>query len=216
MASKLSNNASGTLAPSNSDLRESIVLRLAAAQDIEVEDGRSSMTHAEVSAAMSAAVLVPLINRGDAVTVLFTQRTAHLADHAGQISFPGGRVEGQDASAEAAALRETEEEIGLARRHITILGRLPEYFIPTGFRVSPMVGWVEPPFELRLDTFEVAETFEVRLGFFLDVANHKRESAVRNGRLRRYYVMPYEGRNIWGATAGMLVTLARLLSGSMP
>ncbi len=194
------------------DYRRWIVERLSGAPAAS-EDGRPHMTAEEIARATAAAVLVPIVNRGSEVTVLLTQRTQHLNDHAGQISFPGGRVEAADLCIEDTALRETEEEIGLDRARVSLLGRLPDYYIPTGFRVSPVVGWVEPPFSLALDAFEVAEAFEVPLGYFLDSANHRRESAVRNGRLRHFYVLPFEGRNIWGATAGMLVTLARILKG---
>jgi 8-oxo-dGTP pyrophosphatase MutT (NUDIX family) len=158
-----------------------------------------------------AAVMVPIVNRGDALHVLLTQRTAHLSDHAGQISFPGGRVETDDASREQTALRETEEEIGLARERITVLGRLPEYEIPTGFRITPIVGWVEPPFELELDAFEVASVFETPLEHFLDPGRYERRDYRLGGRHRHYLAIPYEGRYIWGATAGMLYSLARML-----
>ena len=159
-----------------------------------------------------AAVLVPIINRPDGLTILFTQRTAHLRDHAGQISFPGGRVDEADPSRIATALREAQEETGLDPSRVEIIGQLPDYDIPTGFRVTPVVGWVEPPFELQLDPFEVADVFEVPLQFFLDPANHRRNSDIRNGRTRHFYSMPYGERNIWGATAGMLHSLYQVLS----
>ena len=174
-------------------------------------DGRSFMSAAELEVAKPAAVLVPLVPREHGLTVLLTQRTPHLVHHAGQISFPGGRVDAGDGSAEDTALRETEEEIGLPRERVRVLGRLPTYYIPSGFKVTPIVGWVEPPFDLRLDEFEVAEAFEVPLAFFLDPSNHRLERGERNGRVREFFVMPYEGRNIWGATAGMLVTLSQVL-----
>jgi len=159
-----------------------------------------------------AAVLVPIVNHPGGLTLLFTQRTAHLRDHAGQISFPGGRVDEGDADRVATALREAEEETGLSQSRVEIIGRLPDYDIPSGFRVTPVVGWVEPPFELKLDPFEVADVFEVPLGFFLDPANHQRHSDERNGRTRYYYSMPYGERNIWGATAGMLYSLYQTLT----
>jgi 8-oxo-dGTP pyrophosphatase MutT (NUDIX family) len=159
-----------------------------------------------------AAVMVPLVPRTSGVQVLLTQRTAHLADHAGQISFPGGRVEPEDVTREETALRETEEEIGLPRDRVTILGRLPRYEIPTGFRITPVVGWAEPPFELKLDAFEVAAAFEVPLAHFLDTNRFVRREYQFRGRHRHYMAIPYEGRYIWGATAGMLYTLARTLS----
>lgn len=158
-----------------------------------------------------AAVLVPIVNRPDGPTVLLTQRTAHLKKHAGQISFPGGGVEPQDRHHVATALRETEEEIGLHPRHVRLLGRLSMYETSTAYGVTPVVGWVEPPFELAVDSFEVADVFEAPLSFILDRRNHVKETAMRDGVRRWYYVMPYEGRRIWGATAGMLVNLADML-----
>ena len=169
------------------------------------------MTPEEVAATRPAAVLVPVINRPDGLSVLLTRRTDHLTDHAGQISFPGGKVHAEDNSPEETALRETEEEIGLDRSRVHVLGRLPDYFIPTGFRVTPVIGWVEPPFSLTLDPFEVAEVFEAPLSFLVDPSHRQLHSAMRNGRLRHFYAMPYQGYNIWGATAGMLVVLSRIL-----
>lgn len=148
------------------------------------------------------------------VQVLLTQRTAHLSDHAGQISFPGGRVEPEDGTREETALRETEEEIGLARAHVALLGRLPEYEIPSGFRITPVVGWVDPPFELTLDAFEVAAAFEAPLAHFMDIARYQRREYRFRGRHRHYMAIPYEGRYIWGATAGMLYSFARMLGRS--
>ena len=159
-----------------------------------------------------AAVLVPIVNHPGGLTLMLTQRTAHLHDHAGQISFPGGRVDDGDSDRIATALREAEEETGLNPSRVEIIGRLPDYDIPTGFRVTPIVGWVEPPFELKPDPFEVADVFEVPLGFFLDPANHQRHSDMKNGRIRYYYSMPYGERNIWGATAGMLYSLYQILT----
>jgi 8-oxo-dGTP pyrophosphatase MutT (NUDIX family) len=158
----------------------------------------------------NAAVLVPVVERNDQLTVLFTRRTAHLHDHAGQISFPGGRSEA-DESALDTALRETEEEIGLGRGHVEPLGELTEYVTVTGYRVTPVVALVRPPFELAPDDFEVAEIFEVPLAFLLDPANHQRNSVVYEGLHRHYYAMPYGQYYIWGATAGMLMNLYRFL-----
>ena len=158
-----------------------------------------------------AAVLFPIVLRDNGQTVLLTQRTAHLKDHAGQISFPGGRVEEEDQSPVHTALRETEEEIGLAREHVEVLGFLPEYRTGTGFRVTPVVALVKPPFELALDPFEVAEAFEVPLAFLLDPANHKRHSLHYRGALRHFFAMPYGDYFIWGATAGMIRSLTERL-----
>ncbi|MDP2640280.1 MAG: CoA pyrophosphatase [Betaproteobacteria bacterium] len=159
-----------------------------------------------------AAVLVPLVSRGAGLTILLTQRTDHLYDHAGQISFPGGRCEAGDASPVATALRETFEEIGLPQSHVEVLGSLPEYTTVTGYRVTPVVGLVGSPPTLSLDAFEVAEAFEVPLAFFLDPGNHQRNTLQYQGRTRHYYAMPYEQRYIWGATAGMLMNLYALLT----
>ncbi len=159
-----------------------------------------------------AAVLVPVVRREAGLTILLTQRTDHLYDHAGQISFPGGRTEAHDDSPAATALRETFEEIGLPHSHVEVLGLLPEYTTVTGYRVTPVVGLVSSPPTLSLDAFEVAEAFEVPLKFFLDPGNHQRNTLQYQGRTRYYYAMPYEQRYIWGATAGMLMNLYALLT----
>ena len=158
-----------------------------------------------------AAVLFPIVLRDGGQMVLLTQRTAHLRDHAGQISFPGGRVEAGDLSPSHTALRETEEEIGLPRERIEILGFLPEYRTGTGFCVTPVVALVQPPFELQPDPFEVAEVFEVPLAFLLDPANHQQHSLHYRGALRNYFAMPYGDYFIWGATAGMIRSLSERL-----
>ena len=161
----------------------------------------------------AASVLIPLVQREHGLSMLLTLRTAHLTDHAGQISFPGGRAEVEDASAIDTALRETEEEIGLHRSHIEVIGSLPDYVTGTGYRVTPVVGLVTPPFELTPDPHEVAEIFEVPLAFLMDGANHQRLSFdMPNGKGRRsFYAMPYERFFIWGATAGMLRNLFHFL-----
>jgi 8-oxo-dGTP pyrophosphatase MutT (NUDIX family) len=156
-------------------------------------------------------VLFPIVLRERGNTVLLTQRTAHLKDHAGQISFPGGRVEESDQSSLHTALRETEEEVGLARQHIDPIGYLPEYRTGTGFRVTPVVALVRPPFDLQIDPFEVAEAFEVPLDFLLDPANHQRHSIHYQGALRHYFAIPYGDYFIWGATAGMIRSLTERL-----
>jgi len=158
-----------------------------------------------------ASVLVPVVEREQGLTVLLTRRTAHLHDHAGQISLPGGRAEGNE-SPQDTALRETAEEIGLHSRHVEVLGSLSDYVTVTGYRVTPVVGLVSPPFELQPDTFEVAEIFEVPLTIILDPANHQRNRVVMQGIERRYYAMPYGPYYIWGATAGMLMNLYRFLT----
>ena len=158
-----------------------------------------------------AAVLVPIILRKTGATLLLTQRTAHLRDHAGQISFPGGRCEASDASPEATALREAAEEVGLTAEQIEILGRLPEYHTVTGFLITPIVALVTPPLNLKLDDFEVADVFEPPLEFLLDQKNHQRQQREFQGETREYWAMPWQGRYIWGATAGMLVSLHHFL-----
>ncbi len=160
----------------------------------------------------AAAVLILVINRPDAPTVLFTQRTAHLTDHAGQISFPGGRVEEHDPSAEHTALRETVEETGVDESRIALIGSIPRYTTGTGYLITPVVGWMEPPVAYRPDPTEVEECFEVPLDFLIAPENHRLESAMYKGRMRQYYAIPYGHRYIWGATAGMLVTFTRVLS----
>ncbi len=185
-------------------LRASL-LRAPVAGDFIQEDGGEGLS------LTPAAVLFPIVQRDDGQTVLLTQRTAHLKDHGGQISFPGGRVETEDRTPVHTALRETEEEIGLAREHVEVLGFLPEYRTGTGFRVTPVVALVTPPFDLALDPFEVAEAFEVPLAFLLDPANHKRHSLHYRGALRHFFAMPYGDYFIWGATAGMIRSLTERL-----
>jgi 8-oxo-dGTP pyrophosphatase MutT (NUDIX family) len=161
-----------------------------------------------------AAVLVPVVRREAGLTLLFTRRTDHLYDHAGQISFPGGRSEAHDESPAATALRESFEEIGLPRSLVEVLGMLPDYTTVTGYRVTPVVGLVQPPPTFNLDAFEVAEAFEVPLAFILDPGNHQRNTLQYQGRTRHYYAIPYEQRYIWGATAGMLMNLCAFLTAS--
>ena len=191
--------------------RESIAEGLARPAPCPEPDDLHAITLKEGARVTEAAVLVPLVNRPGQVHLLLTQRTAHLDDHAGQISFPGGRVEAGDASREETALRETEEEVGLPRTAVAVLGRLPNYEIPSGFRITPVVGWIEPPFTLKPDPFEVAGVFEAPLEHFLDAARYQRREFRFRGRHRHYLAIPYEGRYIWGATAGMLYNLCRML-----
>ena len=168
----------------------------------------------------AASVLVPLVLR-DTLTVLLTQRTEHLSDHPGQISFPGGRVEPTDADATATALREAQEEIGLLQTHVDVLGRLPEYTTGTGFVVTPVVALVRPGFALQPDPNEVAEVFEVPLSHLMDPGNHRRHVVEMAGASREFLSMPWSGLDgngqprryfIWGATASMLRNLYRFFS----
>jgi 8-oxo-dGTP pyrophosphatase MutT (NUDIX family) len=158
-----------------------------------------------------AAVLIPLLLQPNGLSVLLTQRTTHLRDHGGQISFPGGRMDPEDAGPNETALRESEEEIGLERERVEIIGQLPEYLTVSGYSVTPIIGLVKPQAEYVLDEFEVADIFEVPLSFLMDPANHQVRVWQSEQGSRRFYSMPYEGRFIWGATAGMLRNLYHLL-----
>lgn len=191
-------------------LRAALLAEPGAAQALPEEGFEPDV--ADAGTLTPAAVLIPIILRQGAPTVLLTERTAHLKDHPGQISFPGGRAEAGDPSPAHTALREAEEEVGLLPAHVEIVGYLPEYLTGTGFRITPVVSLVTPPFDLRPDAFEVAEVFEVPLAFLLDPANHQQRALHYRGRLRHFYAMPYENRFIWGATAGMLVLLYRALA----
>lgn len=154
-----------------------------------------------------AAVLVPIVDDGDEAKVILTQRTATLRRHSGQIAFPGGAIDPEDISPEQAALREAEEEIGLDRSFVEPLSRLPTYYAGTGFRIVPVLSVVRRGFELTLNPAEVDDVFEVPLSFLMNEANHQRGSRDVNGTERHFYLMPYEERNIWGITAGILRTL---------
>ena len=161
-----------------------------------------------------AAVLVPIVEHATGLTVLLTRRTDHLHDHAGQVSFPGGRVEDGDVDPAATALRETREEIGLEPSFVELAGCLDDYETVTGYLVTPVVGFVRPGFTLELDDFEVAEAFEVPLEFIMDPANQRTGSRMRNGMRRHFYVFEYGRHEIWGATAGMLMNLHRRVRGA--
>ena len=169
-------------------------------------------TEGREAASTAAAVLIPVIAHPQALTVLFTQRTPHLRSHSGQVSFPGGRAEPGDASAEFTALRETEEEIGLRRSAVEVLARLPDYRTRTGYRVTPVVGLLTPPVAFAPDPNEVAEIFEVPLEFLLDERNRQRRTREFQGQAVGYYVFEYGEKVIWGATAGMLVNLHKMLA----
>jgi 8-oxo-dGTP pyrophosphatase MutT (NUDIX family) len=154
-----------------------------------------------------AAVLVPVVDRKGGASVILTKRTEKLRHHSGQIAFPGGSIDPSDASSEGAALRETEEEIGLDRSFVEVVGRLPDYISGSGFRVAPVLGVVRPGFLLTLNVDEVDDAFEVPLAFLMNEVNHSRESREWQGHMRHYYVMPYGDHYIWGLTAGIIRVL---------
>ena len=168
----------------------------------------------EDAGVIPAAVLVPIVAHAEGLSVLFTKRTASLRSHSGQVSFPGGRAEPEDPTPEFTALREAQEEIGLAMERVEVLARLPEYLTRTGFRVTPVVGLLTPPVDLTPDPREVEDVFEVPLAFLLDPKNHHHRTRQLQGRTVGYYELSYENRVIWGATAGMLINLYRQLAGA--
>ncbi|MGE0356185.1 MAG: CoA pyrophosphatase [Burkholderiales bacterium] len=194
--------------------RDDLVRRLADIPPLEdlltADDLEKQRTAALAAPLTPAAVLLLVVNHPREPAVVFTQRTAHLADHAGQISFPGGRAAAGEGPAQT-ALREAREEVGIDPAGVEILGELPDYHTSTGYRVRPVVGWAEGPMAYEPDPYEVADVFEVPLAFLLETANHRYESAYYKGRLRHYWAMPWQGRFIWGATAGMLVTFQRIV-----
>jgi 8-oxo-dGTP pyrophosphatase MutT (NUDIX family) len=159
-----------------------------------------------------AAVLVPLVRREPGITVLLTQRTEDMPSHAGQIAFPGGRKQAEDSDASATALRETEEEVGISRTFVEVVGQVDPYRTGTGYEITPVVGIVTPGFTVHADPREVADIFEVPLSHFHDEKNHRIDSRIFQGRQRRFYAMPYGDRYIWGATAGMLKNLHFVLT----
>lgn len=161
-----------------------------------------------ISARRPAAVLCPIVERDDGLHVILTRRADHLKQHAGQIAFPGGKVDPNDRSPMSTALREAEEEIGLTSALVEIVGAIDAYETGTGFTVTPFVGFVSPAFRPLIDENEVAEIFETPLAFLMDRANHRRDSYVRNGARREFWAMPHGERYIWGATAGMLKNLS--------
>lgn len=191
---------------SAADLRRRVERRKLAADD-DWGDHRANpeLRHLIVREGLrDAAVLIPVVDHADGASVILTKRTEKLRHHSGQVAFPGGRIDPTDASAEDAALRETEEEIGLDRSFIEVIGRLPDYVSGSGFRVAPVLGIVHPGFLLTINEDEVDDAFEVPLRFIMDAANHNKESREWQGHTRRYYAMPYGDRYIWGLTAGII------------
>ena len=161
---------------------------------------------AAIARARPAAILLPIVERPGGLTVLLTLRSSDLRAHSGQVAFPGGKIDAGE-TPRAAALREAEEEIGLEQRFVEPLGWLDPYLTGTGFRIAPLVALVEPSFALKLNTLEVDEVFETPFAFLMNPANHLLEDREWQGRRRKYYAMPHEGRYIWGATAGILRNL---------
>lgn len=151
-----------------------------------------------------AAVLIPVVDHDEGATVILTQRTQTMRSHSGQIAFPGGKIDPEDASPEHAALREADEEIGLTDAHVDIIGRLPDYVSGSGFRIAPVLSVVRPGFDLTINPHEVDAAFEVPLAFLMDPANHRQQSRVWNKRERFFYEMPFGERYIWGVTAGII------------
>ncbi len=203
--------------PAQALTAQALRLRLAQSQGFTPEHHGDGQLHLQRTPT-AASVLVPLVQRDDGLHVLLTRRSSALRDHAGQISFPGGRAETFDADAVDTALRETEEEVGLARAHVEVIGSLPPYTTVTHYVVTPVVALVHPPFTLTLDAFEVDEAFEVPLQFLMTPAHHRRHRFTYDGGEREFLSMPWaapgatEEYFIWGATAAMLRNLYRLLA----
>jgi 8-oxo-dGTP pyrophosphatase MutT (NUDIX family) len=179
-------------------------------EEYDYGDHRFNPGHPRVTGPRSlrdAAVLVPVVDHGEEATVILTKRAEKLTSHSGQVAFPGGRIDPTDISPEAAALRETEEEIGLGADHIEVIGRMPDYVSGSGYRIAPVLSVVRPGFKLSINEHEVDAAFEVPLRFLMDPANHTQNSREFNSRVWTYYDMPYGGQRIWGVTAGIIRTL---------
>lgn len=198
--------------PLNALLAPEGMPRLRGDHDLNPPDANVWVEPEERPSLRAAAVLVPVIEHAHGPHVLLTRRADHLGTHSGQVAFPGGKIDPGETAAEA-ALREAEEEVGLARAHVSVAGYLDAYETGTGFRILPVVAFVTPGFSLTISPHEVAEAFEVPLDFLMDPGNHQRHSAVWRGKRREYYAMPYNGHYIWGATAGMLKNMYDRLYG---
>jgi 8-oxo-dGTP pyrophosphatase MutT (NUDIX family) len=179
-------------------------------EEYDYGDHRFNPGHPRVTGPRSlrdAAVLIPVVDHGPEASVILTKRAEKLSSHSGQVAFPGGRIDPTDASPEAAALRETEEEIGLGADYIEIIGRMPDYVSGSGYRIAPVLSIVRPGFKLSINEHEVDAAFEVPLRFLMDPANHTQNSREFNSQVWTYYDMPYGGQRIWGVTAGIIRTL---------
>jgi 8-oxo-dGTP pyrophosphatase MutT (NUDIX family) len=202
------------------ELRTLCTTRLERAPSARVFDNRLEAPRSDYQmnpawgsvAAQPSAVLVPIVARSEGLSVVMIQRPQTMAAHPGEVSFPGGKAEAPDRSPVETALREAEEEIGLARTHVDVLGFLDCYQIRSGFRVVPVVGLVTPPFTLNVHAREVVDAFEVPLAFLMDSGNHEKHSREMRGETQLFYAMPYEGRFIWGATAAMIRNLFERLT----
>lgn len=183
--------------------------------DHSLQDDQALLRAALERPPRRAAVLVPVVPRPDGVTVLFTERAAHLRDHAGQIAFPGGKIDAADPSPRAAAMREAFEEIGLPPDRVRVLGYLDPYLSGTGFLVMPVVGLVALPLALQLNPAEVAASFEVPLAHLMDPDRHELQEREWRGRMRRYYAIPHEGRVVWGVTAGIVRNFYERFAGTV-
>ncbi|MER9260003.1 CoA pyrophosphatase [Mesorhizobium sp. M0619] len=195
---------------STADFRARVAAQAEAHAGDDYGDHRFNPGHprlTQLKALRDAAVLIPVVDHGRDATVLLTKRAEKLRSHSGQVAFPGGTIDPTDATPEAAALRETFEEIGLGQDRIEIIGRMPDYVAGSGYRIAPVLAVVEPGFTLSLNSDEVDAAFEVPLSFLMDPANHTRDSRMWNDLEWFFYDMPYGGQRIWGVTAGILRTL---------
>ncbi len=184
--------------------------RLALAEYSGATDGA---THLPADRLRPSAVLIPLLARQSGMNMLLTRRSDHLREHAGQVSFPGGRMEATDRSPEETALREAHEEIGLSPHHVQLLGRLMPYHTTSGYLIHPWIGLIEDPPTFRPSPVEVAEIFEVPLAFLLEPGNYRRETVTGGGQARHVHAIPYRGYRIWGATAAIIHQFHRLVRG---
>lgn len=195
---------------SAADFRRRALVDRGPHEDFDYGDHSFNPGHPRVTGVRNlrdAAVLIPVVDHGAEASVILTKRSETLASHSGQVAFPGGRIDATDASAEAAALREAEEEIGLDPRHVEVIARLPDYKSGSGYRIAPVLGIVRPGFTLTRNPDEVDVIFEVPLRFLMDPVNHARESLEFNNQLWTYYDMAYGKQRIWGVTAGIIRTL---------